>query len=319
MIRIVVLLVAAYAASPALASCNLVWTGGTSRMGVVDESQQLILLAQHSSNTAVEFDLDTSTMNAYLDIGRRSDGLGETVQIKPASYYMTGTGVNWLYPIIPSMKTDYLGQTFVRVQDGSRDTFRQKNYAHTIYEILYGDLLRVGSSVVTGYDYYGIHKSEQNLPPDICRTLSGWGAPLYMSSTIHGKMDVTFDNNQTALSRYALRFTFTVPVRLEIPVTVTTSPSSLSYGQLTTGTAGSRDLNVTVGAISGANHTISFAYTSDSSSREVLTVDNNSLPYTASRTIPSGQSSRSEVFKVRITSPTAAAVRGRLQITAKLT
>lgn len=318
MIRIVVLL-AAYAASPALASCNLVWTGGTSRMGVVDESTQLIMLANHWSNGPIVFDLDTTVMIGDVGVTRRSDGTGESLPIKPSTYTPTGTGVNWLYPIIPSMTTEYHGRTFVRVRDGSRDPYLQKNYADTIYAINYGDLLRVGSSVITGHDYYGIHKSEQNLPADKCSTLSAWGAPLYMSSTWRGKMNVTFDNNQTALERYGLRFTFVVPVRLEIPVKVTASPSSLSFGQLTTGTTGLRDLNVTVGAISGANHTISFAYTSDGSSREVLTVDNYSLPYTASRTIPSGQSSRSEVFKVRITSPTAAAVSGRLQITAKLT
>ncbi|EPB4371633.1 hypothetical protein ACRPLT_004379 [Citrobacter freundii] len=103
------------------------------------------------------------------------------------------------------------------------------------------------------------------------------------------------------------------------PVSVSTSPTSLSFGRLNANTTGTQDLTVAVRASSSANHTIAFTYTSDSGTRESLTVDGNSLPYTASRTIASGQVSRSEVFKIRITSSTAAEVRGRLQITARLT
>lgn len=103
------------------------------------------------------------------------------------------------------------------------------------------------------------------------------------------------------------------------PVSVSTSPLSLSFGRLNANTTGTQDLTVAVRASSSANHTIAFTYTSDSGTRESLTVDGNSLPYTASRTIGSGQVSRSEVFKIRITSSTAMEVKGRLQITARLT
>lgn len=149
-----------------------------------------------------------------------------------------------------------------------------------------------------------------------CDRLAEFGRNFEWSVQSYGDLVIRHHDGDT---RRTVGSRVTKNAIVTFPVTVSTSPLSLSFGRLNANTTGTQDLTVAVRASSSANHTIAFTYTSDSGTRESLTVDGNSLPYTASRTIGSGQVSRSEVFKIRITSSTATEVKGRLQITARLT
>lgn len=152
---------------------------------------------------------------------------------------------------------------------------------------------------------------------EMCSRLASSGPGMYLNT--EGLYEVSLSYKSTYVGSHYLEYYSWVPVRLVNYTEVSATPTRVDFGRLSTGTSGSQPVMVTVKAISDAKHTITFTYTSDNNTREILTVNNNSLPYTATRTIPSGQSSRTEEFDVRITSSTAAEVRGRLQITAQVT
>lgn len=153
-----------------------------------------------------------------------------------------------------------------------------------------------------------------------CDVASAYGSAFTLTQRTRGNL--TFHGNATSgliANAIPVGTTISKNAVISYPVSVSTSPTTLSFGRINANSTGSLDLNVVVRASSAARHTIAFSYASDNGNRESLTVDGNSLPYTVTRTISSGQPSRSEVFKIRITSSTATEVKGRLQITTRLT
>lgn len=161
----------------------------------------------------------------------------------------------------------------------------------------------------------------EHMPTRIEVTDAGWcnnayqsyyGEVLYRHTS---SMPVTLTDHWPSTTT---TYTFELQGTMTIPFSSTVSPSSIAFGNVSVGDTGVRALSVRTNAFPGAKHSISFVYTSDSGTQETLTVDNNRLPYTAKRTLPSNASSASDVFNIRIASSTAANVTGRLQVTNRL-
>lgn len=215
--------------------------------------------------------------------------------------------------------------------DGSSQAFRSGSYKNVSFDRSYEwanvrnldywrfpKLLGLTGTVAGSANVWGTIRGVNNIPSNKCEALSRLGASLYLRNTgtqhayIRGSMTNHYSNN------FGVNTIYDTEVRLVMPLRVEITPSSLSFGQITTGNTGVEQFTSTVHAAALTPHTITFTYSSDGGTREVLTIDGNPLPYTASRTIPAGQSSRSEKWTARINSSTAAVVKGRLQITARI-
>lgn len=128
-------------------------------------------------------------------------------------------------------------------------------------------------------------------------------------------MPVTFVTPANLFPSTTTTYEYELVGTIERPFSSTVTPSSIAFGTVPTGTNSSRDLTVKTTAFPGARHTISFVYSSVEGRGEVLTVDNKRLPYATKRTVPSGISSSTNVFKIGISNTVSGDVKGRLQVT----
>ncbi|EIL0605929.1 hypothetical protein LK784_004418 [Salmonella enterica] len=179
----------------------------------------------------------------------------------------------------------------------------------------------IGINRVTGTgNVHGSARGLTNIPAAECNRLALLDSRTPIILENNGSIYAYLRFNGSPISNnFGASVKYYTPVKLVMPVQIEATPSSLAYGSLNAGSTGSKSLTVKVVAPSGAPHVINFTYASDSGTRENITIDGNVLPYTASRTIGNGQSSRTETFTARLSSTVAGGVRGRLVITTRLT
>lgn len=185
----------------------------------------------------------------------------------------------------------------------------------TTYPVKANDTYHIPRNNTYHAQYRGGIASFDLTDPAICSALSRISRPVIME----------YRNVVTTISGGSATATTTVAADSETKMTVkiathvSATPASLNFGLIPVGGSKTLPLSITVRAPTSAAHVVDFSYTSDKGTGERLTVDGRTLPYSATRVMPSDTITRTESYNVGITSSNAGSVSGRLLITARVT